>query len=107
MERSREGRSQEEIKGVGMLPGSSCSYGKKQREEELPPCLEGVRWRGRAGRTEGEAPWEGACCRRRGAGGTVPWLAEGRSSCTLAAAAVGEEDRQKSKWRLGKSEGWE
>jgi hypothetical protein len=40
--RSREGRGQEEIRGVGVLSGSSCSCGKKQREEELPPCLEGV-----------------------------------------------------------------
>jgi hypothetical protein len=39
-----------EIRGVDVLPRSSCSSGKKQREEELPPRLEGVRWRRRVGR---------------------------------------------------------
>jgi hypothetical protein len=48
--KSREGHSQGESRGIGVLPGSPCSCGKKQREEELPPCLEGVRWRGRVGR---------------------------------------------------------
>jgi hypothetical protein len=32
--RSKEGRDQGESRGVGVLPGSSCSCGKKQREEE-------------------------------------------------------------------------
>jgi hypothetical protein len=62
--KSREGRGQEEVRGADVLPGSSCSCGKKQREEERPP-------------------WEGACCRRRGA----PCCSRGEEG--RAAVAVG------------------
>jgi hypothetical protein len=84
---NREGHSQEEVKGADVLPGSSCSCGKKKREEERPP-------------------WEGARCRRRGA----PCCSRGEEG--RAAVAVGgllrevEEDRgnrlekREGEWRL-------
>jgi hypothetical protein len=37
--------------------GASAPARTKQREEELPLCLEGARWRGKSGRWEVEAPW--------------------------------------------------
>jgi hypothetical protein len=37
--------------------GASAPARTKQREEELPLCLEGARWRGRSRRWEVEAPW--------------------------------------------------
>jgi hypothetical protein len=107
MERSREGHGQEEIRGVGMLPGSSCSCGKKQREEELPPCLEGGALERKSWAHGGGGAMGGSLLPEKRGRGAAPWLAEGRSSCALAAPAVGEEDMQKSKWRLGESEGWE
>jgi hypothetical protein len=89
-----QGRAMEQGTGKVVAKGragaSACSQGApapartKQREEELPPA-----WRELAAGGEGQ-------------GGATPWLAEGRSSSALAAAAVGEEGLlENGWWRLG------
>jgi hypothetical protein len=97
-----------------MIPGSSSSCGKKQREEELPPCLEGVRWRRRAGRLL--QPWGGE--EDAGVEGAWrPWEDEARllpSAMDREGARLParwllrrEEEEAGKLWRLEFFEGWE